>query len=115
MSSEFDGDLDTSTVNLSLEKFLEVVNENVELKSQINDYNPWMRWIHLAHMIDSYRVFPRLFFGAYIILLLMSSSWFMALAAPTATQAGFVGTIIGAGAAWFGLYVNSGWKHNKGN
>jgi hypothetical protein len=32
----------------------------------------------------------------------------MALEVPNMAQSGFVSVIVGAGAAWFGLYVNSG-------
>ena len=32
----------------------------------------------------------------------------MALEAPNMAQSGFVSVIVGAGAAWFGLYFNSG-------
>ena len=32
--------------------------------------------------------------------------WFMALDAPNNAKAGFVSVVVGAGAAWFGLYVN---------
>ena len=32
--------------------------------------------------------------------------WFMALPEPNNAQAGFVSVVVGAGAAWFGLYVN---------
>ena len=38
-------------------------------------------------------------------------NWFMELENPTLEQAGFVSTLVGAGAAWFGLYVGSG--HRK--
>ena len=34
-------------------------------------------------------------------------TWFMDLSAPTAEQSALVSVIVGAGAAWFGLYVNS--------
>jgi hypothetical protein len=34
-----------------------------------------------------------------------STTWFMALADPTNSQAAFISTIVGAGAAFFGLYV----------
>jgi hypothetical protein len=37
-----------------------------------------------------------------------STQWFMGLDSPTNAQAGFISTIVGAGAAFFGLYVNSG-------
>ena len=33
--------------------------------------------------------------------------WFMSLPDPTNQQAGLVSIIVGAGAAWFGLYVRS--------
>ena len=101
------------TVEVSLQEFTEVLNENHKLKIQLHDINPWQKWVHFAHMIDSYRVFPRLFFGVYIILLLISSMWFMGLVTPVAAQTGFISTIVGAGAAWFGLYVSSGWKQKE--
>ena len=34
----------------------------------------------------------------------------MSLELPNNAQAGFVSVIVGAGAAWFGLYVNGGKK-----
>lgn len=37
--------------------------------------------------------------------------WFMALPDPNMAQAGLVSVVTGAGAAWFGLYVNSGNNH----
>ena len=37
-----------------------------------------------------------------------ATQWFMALPDPSNAQAGFVSTIVGAGAAWFGLYVSGG-------
>jgi len=40
-----------------------------------------------------------------------ATQWFMDLEEPTNAQAGFVSTIVGAGAAWFGLYVSS--RNNK--
>jgi hypothetical protein len=114
-TERFKGSLETQQVEMTLEKFIEVLNENFELKAQLDDVNPWMRWVHFAHMIDSFRLFPRIVFGVYILLMGSSGFWFMSLVAPTVAQAGFISTIVGAGAAWFGLYVNSGWKHsNKG-
>jgi hypothetical protein len=62
----------------------------------------------LASAIDSWRIFPRVFISTYIYLLYMSATWFMALEAPTMEQAGLISVIVGAGAAWFGLYSNSG-------
>ena len=64
----------------------------------------------LAVAIDAWRIFPRVFITTYIYLLYSSSKWFMALEAPTMEQAGLISVIVGAGAAWFGLYANSGKK-----
>ena len=90
-----------SKPDITWEEYVKLIKEHQD---------PYDRWVHLAHMIDQYRIFPRIFITAYILLLGYSSFWFMALLAPTAAQTGFVSTIIGAGAAWFGLYVNSGFK-----
>ena len=35
------------------------------------------------------------------------TEWFMALPEPNNAQAGLVSVVVGAGAAWFGLYCNS--------
>lgn len=64
----------------------------------------------LAAAIDSWRIFPRIFITTYIYLLYSSANWFMALETPTMEQAGLISVIVGAGAAWFGLYANSGKK-----
>jgi hypothetical protein len=66
-------------------------------------------WLWLApQYFDQWRVFPRLFIVFYLWLCMQTAIWFMALADPTTAQAGFAGAIVSAGAAWFGLYVNSG-------
>ena len=62
----------------------------------------------LAAAIDSWRIFPRVFISTYIYLLYYSAMWFMGLPAPTMEQAGLISVIVGAGAAWFGLYANTG-------
>ena len=63
-----------------------------------------------AHL-DSWRIIPRLLIGMYCIAFWDATQWFMGLEDPTNAKAGFVSTIVGAGAAWFGLYVSS--KSNK--
>ena len=63
-----------------------------------------------AEAFDAWRPFPRLFICAYFYLLYASFEWFTALDNPTTQQAGLISLVIGAGAAWFGLYVNSGNK-----
>lgn len=62
------------------------------------------------YWFDRLRLFPRAFISVYIYLLYDVTQWFMALPDPNTQQAGLVSVIVGAGAAWFGLYVNSGNK-----
>ena len=61
----------------------------------------------LIENLDKLRIFPRLFITVYIWMFYDVVQWFMALPAPTNQQAGLVSIIVGAGAAWFGLYVRS--------
>ena len=68
--------------------------------------NPYARLIHLARAVDSWRIFPRVFITTYIILLYKCVIWYMDLEAPTLEQSGLISIVVGAGAAWFGLYVN---------
>ena len=56
-------------------------------------------------IMDTLRLIPRLIMLAYIYAFYQSTTWFMALEAPTNAQAAFISTIVGAGAAFFGLYV----------
>ena len=62
----------------------------------------------LAHTLDQLRIIPRSLMAFYIWLTYSTSQWFFALQDPNAAQAAFSSAVIGAGAAWFGLYVNSG-------
>jgi hypothetical protein len=59
----------------------------------------------VAGLLDKFRVIPRLIMLAYIYAFYQSTTWFMALTDPTNAQAAFISTIVGAGAAFFGLYV----------
>jgi len=59
----------------------------------------------VAMVMDSFRTVPRLIMLAYIYAFYQSTTWFMALTDPTNAQAAFISTIVGAGAAFFGLYV----------
>ena len=69
--------------------------------------NKYQSWIDLAEAVDSWRIFPRAFLSVYIFLLYYSTMWFMALPDPNSQQAGLISIIVGAGAAWFGLYTGS--------
>lgn len=61
----------------------------------------------LPYWIDRLRLFPRAFIAVYIYMFYNVVDWFMLLEDPNMAQAGLVSVITGAGAAWFGLYVNS--------
>ena len=56
-------------------------------------------------VLDKFRLIPRIIMLAYIYAFYSSTVWFMALSNPTNAQAAFISTIVGAGAAFFGLYV----------
>lgn len=68
--------------------------------------NPYLKWVHLARTVDSWRPFPRLFIGIYLYILYRVVEWYLALPDPTMEQSGMVSVIVGAGAAWFGLYIS---------
>lgn len=67
----------------------------------------YKRIIALSEAIDSWRIFPRLFICFYFWLTYTSVTWFMGLPTPTPEQSAFVVAVITAGAAWFGLYINT--------
>ena len=112
-SSRFGGDMDRNEVEMDLNKFMEMVKEISDLKDQIRqledvtNVNPHQKWIHLAQAVDSWRIFPRVFLSVYIFLLYYSTMWFMNLDEPSLEQSGLISIIVGAGAAWFGLYAGT--------
>ena len=119
-SEEFHGDMSRNEVEIDLNKFMSMVTEIGELKSKIMEMemakepdNPWQRWIWLSNMVDAWRIFPRAFLSIYMFLLYYCTIWFMELREPTLEQSGLVSIIVGAGAAWFGLYA--GTSKNKIN
>ena len=113
---EFRGDMSRNEVEMDLSKFMEMLSENGALKDRIRDLedlhnvNPWQKWIYLSKMIDSWRIWPRAFLSVYIFLIYYVVMWFLDLPAPTMEQSGLLSILVGAGAAWFGLYVNSAAK-----
>ena len=72
--------------------------------------NKYQKWIDLAHAVDQWRIFPRIFITTYIYLLYKVVTWYMALPNPTMEQSGLVSIVVGAGAEWFGLYTGSSKK-----
>lgn len=109
----FRGDMDRNEVEMDLKKFMAMVEEIGALKDKIRELeddknvNPHQKWIHLARAVDSWRIFPRAFLSVYIFLLYYSTMWFMALEEPSFEQSGLISIIVGAGAAWFGLYAGT--------
>ncbi len=73
--------------------------------------NPYIHLIQLAHAFDRWRVFPRAFITVYIYLLYEVVMWFMALPDPNSQQASLVSVVVGAGAAWFGIYAGTMGKY----
>jgi len=75
--------------------------------------NKYQKTIDLAYAVDQWRIFPRVFISTYIYLLYKVVTWYMALEAPTMEQSGLVSVVVGAGAAWFGLYTGSSKSKDK--
>ena len=115
---KFQGDMSRNEVEIDLKKFMEMVTENNDLKREIfeltNDErkNPWQKWVFAAKTIDAWRIIPRLFLGIYMYLLYYATFWFMDLAEPSLEQSGLISILVGAGAAWFGLYTSSAAKEH---
>ena len=119
---QFSGDRSRNEVEIDLSKFMELVTENSNLKAEITELkankepeNPWQKWIFLSAMIDAWRIFPRAFLSVYIFLLYYCTMWFMELDAPTMEQSGLISIVVGAGAAWFGLYAGTAKDKINGN
>ena len=74
---------------------------------QVYYASKYQKWIDMAYMFDQWRIFPRAFLSVYIFLLYYATMWFMDLPEPSFEQSGLISIVVGAGAAWFGLYVNS--------
>jgi len=112
-SGRFGGDMDRNEVEMDLSKFMAMVEEIGALKDKIRDLedkkndNPFQKFIFVAQAIDSWRIIPRAFLAVYMYLLYYTTFWFMSLPEPSFEQSGLISIVVGAGAAWFGLYTNS--------
>lgn len=109
--NDFSGNIETKNVEIDLDRFISILDENRQL-SEANIkhkdgrlYRLYDHLLHISNVIDEYRIFPRIFISVYLYLLYESSVWYMSLIEPTTTQTGYISTIVGAGAAWFGLYT----------
>ena len=112
-SGRFGGDMDRNEVEIDLSKFMALLQEQSTLKDRIRELedegtkNPHQKWIFLAQAVDSWRIFPRAFLSVYMYLLYFTTFWFMDLEAPSFEQSGLISIVVGAGAAWFGLYAGT--------
>jgi len=113
-SEQFAGDMSRNEVEIDLNKFMAMVSEIGELKAKIMEMenerepdNPWQKWIWLSNMVDAWRIFPRAFLSVYMYLLYYTTFWFMDLPDPSFEQSGLISIVVGAGAAWFGLYAGT--------
>tara|TARA_R110002072_G_C7750920_1_gene517453 strand:+ start:417 stop:791 length:375 start_codon:yes stop_codon:yes gene_type:complete len=112
-SGRFGGDMSRNEVEMDLSKFMEMLQENAALKDKIRNLedikndNPFQKFIFVAQAIDAWRIIPRAFLGVYMYLLYFTTFWFMDLPDPSFEQSGLISIVVGAGAAWFGLYTNS--------
>ena len=90
-----------------------VINKKIQIDLEVDTntvnsgINPYQRWIFMARAVDAWRIFPRIFITTYIVLLYKSVIWYMELPDPTLEQSGLISIVVGAGAAWFGLYSGS--------
>ena len=116
MMGGFSGDMDRNEVEIDLNKFMSLLQEKSELKDRIRELedekndNPYQRWIFVAQAIDSWRLIPRAFLSIYMYLLYYVVFWYMDLQEPTMEQSGLISVVVGAGAAWFGLYTSTSKK-----
>ena len=112
-SGRFGGDMDRNEVEMDLSKFMAMIEEIGALKDKIRDLediknnNPYQKFIFVAQAIDAWRIIPRAFLAVYMYLLYFTTFWFMGLEDPSFEQSGLISIVVGAGAAWFGLYTNS--------
>ena len=84
----------------------------LEVDTSVKDLgpNPYAKLKHMARAVDAWRIFPRIFLTVYIVLLYKCVIWYMNLQAPTMEQSGLISIVVGAGAAWFGLYTGTSKK-----
>ena len=98
-----------AVVVASEDKTTRKVKLDLEVDTTVKDLgpNPYVKIIHMARAVDAWRIFPRLFLTVYIVLLYKCVIWYMNLADPTMEQSGLISIVVGAGAAWFGLYTGT--------
>ena len=79
----------------------------IEVDRSTTEESAWYNTID-SSIIDKWRIWPRMLITLYGIMFYRVTEWFMTLPEPTNSQSAFVSVVVGAGAAWFGLYCGSG-------
>ena len=82
---------------------------NLQVKEKAVGSIKWVWWFlkeELPQFLSNWRTVPRLMMVLYGYAFYEVVTWFMALDNPNNAQAGLVSVVVGAGASWFGLYVN---------
>ena len=79
----------------------------IEVDRSTNENPAWYNTIG-SSVIGKWRIWPRMLITLYGIMFYRVTEWFMTLPEPTNAQSAFVSVVVGAGAAWFGLYCGSG-------
>ena len=79
----------------------------IEVDRSTTEESAWYNTID-SSVIDKWRIWPRMLITLYGIMFYKVTDWFMTLPDPTNAQSAFVSVVVGAGAAWFGLYCGSG-------
>lgn len=84
----------------------------IEVDRSTTEESAWYNTID-SSVIDKWRIWPRMLITLYGIMFYRVTEWFMTLPEPTNAQSAFVSVVVGAGAAWFGLYCGSGPAEKK--
>jgi hypothetical protein len=84
----------------------------IEVDRSTTEESAWYNTID-SSVIDKWRIWPRMLITLYGIMFYRVTEWFMTLPEPTNSQSAFVSVVVGAGAAWFGLYCGSGSSEKK--
>ena len=97
---------------------IQPITKKIELEVELDTTtkekkeNRFEALMEFADVLDAYRIFPRAFIGVYLYILVATIQWFMTVPEPNTAQAGLMSVVVGAGAAWFGLYTASGSARN---
>ena len=89
-----------------------VVVQEEEKEADAPEPKTWYNSIS-SSQIDKWRIWPRMLITLYGVMFYRTTEWFMSLPEPSNAQSAFISVIVGAGAAWFGLYCGSGGSKDK--